>query len=185
MGVVTPTVRGVSGQCVPGLERSGTWLVAVAQSACHGNVTVCGGAVAVFLSHTSELRRYPEGRSFVTAADYAVIRAGSVVVDMAYFTARDQFAALLSAQERLVGTEHPSPGQAAATSPSGPGWRGCGRSPRPARRVIAHPRAATGPEAPEHCDHPSPTRLLDQAAGGLRYSVRGNIASIRRRPGPP
>jgi hypothetical protein len=38
-----------------------------------------------------------------------VIRAGSVVVDMAYFTARDQFAALLPAQERVVGTEHPSP----------------------------------------------------------------------------
>ena len=41
----------------------------------------------VFLSHTSELRHYPEQGSYVAEAERAVSAAGHVIVDMADFPA--------------------------------------------------------------------------------------------------
>src|ERR1700730_17545188 len=47
------------------------------------------GVGRVFLSHTSEVRQYPRERSFVAAAEAAVIQANGTPADMADFRARD------------------------------------------------------------------------------------------------
>lgn len=51
------------------------------------------GPLRVFVSNTPELRQYPEERSFVVAAEQAITRAGGIVLNMAYFTAREDKAA--------------------------------------------------------------------------------------------
>jgi tetratricopeptide (TPR) repeat protein len=49
----------------------------------------------VFISHTSELREFPRGTSYVTAVKEAISAAGHVIVDMANFAAADQAPAQL------------------------------------------------------------------------------------------
>ena len=57
-----------------------------------------GAAWRVFISHTSELREFPPGTSYVAAAERAVSAAGHVIVDMADFPAADQPAAQVCAE---------------------------------------------------------------------------------------
>jgi tetratricopeptide (TPR) repeat protein len=58
----------------------------------------------VFVSHTSELRDYPKGRSYVAAVERAISAAGHVIVDMADFPAADQTPAGLCA-DRVAGCD--------------------------------------------------------------------------------
>ena len=44
----------------------------------------------MFISHTSELRDFPQGNSYVAAVERAINAAGHVVVDMADFAVADQ-----------------------------------------------------------------------------------------------
>lgn len=44
----------------------------------------------VFLSHTDEFRRFPQGRTYLDAVEDAVKKAGHVIADMADFPARDE-----------------------------------------------------------------------------------------------
>jgi hypothetical protein len=51
------------------------------------------GPWRVFLSHTSELRSHPKGKSYIDKAEEGVIAAGHVPIDMKHFPAVDEPAA--------------------------------------------------------------------------------------------
>jgi len=76
-----------------------------------------GNRWRVFLSHTSELRNYPAGQSYVAAVERAVSAAGHVIVDMADFPAADQTPARFCTEKvqncevyvGLLGTRYGSP----------------------------------------------------------------------------
>jgi len=71
----------------------------------------------VFISHTSELRNYPKGMSYVAAAERAISAAGHVIVDMADFPAAGQAPARVCADRvrgcdvyvGVLGTRYGSP----------------------------------------------------------------------------
>jgi Domain of unknown function (DUF4062) len=71
----------------------------------------------VFVSHTSELREFPWGRSYAAAVERAVSACGHVVVDMADFPAADRPPAELDAERvrscdvyvGVLGTRYGSP----------------------------------------------------------------------------
>ena len=63
-----------------------------------------GGGWRVFVSHTSELREFPPGNSYVAAAERAISAEGHVIVDMADFPAADRPAARLC-MDRVRGCE--------------------------------------------------------------------------------
>ena len=76
-----------------------------------------GGGWRVFISHTSELRDFPAGMSYVAAVERAVSACGHVIVDMADFPAADQVPAGLCVDQvrgcdvyvGLLGTRYGSP----------------------------------------------------------------------------
>jgi hypothetical protein len=76
-----------------------------------------GGGWRVFISHTSELRDFPEATSYVAAVERAVSAAGHVIVDMADFPAADRLPAKLCAEQvrrcdvyvGVLGTQYGSP----------------------------------------------------------------------------
>ena len=58
----------------------------------------------MFISHTSELRNFPKGTSYVAAVERAISAAGHVIVDMADFAAAGQAPARVCA-ERVRGCD--------------------------------------------------------------------------------
>jgi len=63
-----------------------------------GTSSLKPGPWRVFLSHTSELRQYPQAGSYIAKAERAVSAAGHAIVDMADFAAIDQAPAAVCEQ---------------------------------------------------------------------------------------
>ena len=108
--------------------------------------------------------------------------------------ARDQFAALLPACERVLGAEHPDTLDARANLARWTGEAGDpAGGPGPVRRAAAGPRADLRRRAPRHPDHPRQPCPLDRGGGGsgrgprpVRRAAAGPRAGPRRRaPGHP
>src|SRR5215471_123818 len=76
-----------------------------------------GDGLRVFVSHTSELREFPAGASYVAAVERALAACRHVIVDMADFPAADQVPAELCAERvrecdayvGVLGTRYGSP----------------------------------------------------------------------------
>ena len=94
------------------------------------DVPRAGARWRVFVSHTSELREFPRGRSYVAAVERAVTACGHVIVDMADFPAADLPSARLCAERvdvvRCVrgGAGHPV--RVAGAGPAGSVLHGAG-----------------------------------------------------------
>ena len=88
----------VMGQDVHTIYNIGTIVQGTARSA------VMAPAWRVFVSHTSELRDFPRGMSYVAAVERAISAAGYVVVNMADFPTADQPAAQVCT-ERVRGCD--------------------------------------------------------------------------------
>jgi hypothetical protein len=93
-----------SGDKVMGDKFTGNKIINTLASPSAGPATTPGtsplkpGPWRVFLSHTSELRQYPQAGSYIAKAERAVSAAGHAIVDMADFAAIDQAPAAVCEQ---------------------------------------------------------------------------------------
>ena len=86
--------------------------------------------------------------------------------------ARDQFAALLPAAERILGPEHPDTLAVQASLAYGPGRRGTPPTPGTSRRAAAGPPSAPRPRAPRHPGRRARPGQLHRAGGGRGRRAR-------------
>jgi hypothetical protein len=93
-----------SGDKVMGDQFTGNKIINTLAAPSAGRATTPGtsplkpGPWRVFLSHTSELRQYPQAGSYIAKAERAVSAAGHAIVDMADFPAIDQAPAAVCEQ---------------------------------------------------------------------------------------